>query len=191
MKILIDLLVRLFSKPARIELEPVITNDIVVEKPKTTSSTKRAAIGGVATASVIAAIVAFIGPWEGRRYVAYQDIVGVWTICDGHTKGVKQGDTADDAKCDQLAAEDVAEHNAGIRQCITREMTPNQEIALTSLAFNVGVGAVCGSTAVRKFNAGDDNGACEAITLWNKAGGVVVKGLVNRRAAEEALCKKG
>ena len=191
MKILIDLLVRLFSKPARIELEPVITNDIVVEKPKTNSSTKRAAIGGVATASVIAAIVAFIGPWEGRRYVAYQDIVGVWTICDGHTKGVKQGDAADDAKCDQLAAEDVAEHNAGIRQCITREMTPNQEIALTSLAFNVGVGAVCGSTAVRKFNAGDDNGACEAITLWNKAGGVVVKGLVNRRAAEATLCKKG
>lgn len=191
MKSLIDLLVRLFSKPARIEPEPVITNDIVVEKPKNNSSTKQAAIGGVATATVIAAIVAFIGPWEGRRYVAYQDIVGVWTICDGHTKGVKQGDTADDAKCDQLAAEDVAEHNAGIRQCITREMTPNQEIALTSLAFNVGVGAVCGSTAVRKFNAGDDNGACEAITLWNKAGGVVVKGLVNRRAAEEALCKKG
>ena len=190
MKILIDLLVRLFSKPARIELEPVITNDIVVEKPKNNSSTKRAAIGGVATASVIAAIVAFIGPWEGRRYVAYQDIVGVWTICDGHTKGVKQGDTADDAKCDQLAAEDVAEHNAGIRQCITRPMPQNVEIAFTSLAFNVGVGAFCGSTALRRYNAGDDTGACEAMNLWNKAGGRVIKGLVNRRAAESALCKE-
>ena len=191
MKILIDLLVRLFSKPARIEPEPVITNDIVVEKPKTNSSTKRAAIGGVATATVIAAIVAFIGPWEGRRYVAYQDIVGVWTICDGHTKGVKPDDTADDAKCDQLAAEDVAEHNAGIRQCITREMAPNQEIALTSLAFNVGIGAVCGSTAVKRFNAGDNAGACEAIQMWNKAGGKVVKGLVNRRQAESDLCAAG
>ena len=191
MKILIDLLVRLFSKPARIELEPVITNDIVVENPKNNSSTKRAAIGGVATATVIAAIVAFIGPWEGRRYVAYQDIVGVWTICDGHTKGVKQGDTADDVECDQFAAEDVAEHNAGIRQCITRPMSPPQEIALTSLAFNVGIGAVCGSTAVKRFNAGDNAGACEAIQMWNKAGGKVIKGLVNRRQAESDLCAAG
>ena len=53
-------------------------------------------------------------------------------------KALSRAIAADDAKCDQLAAEDVAEHNAGIRQCITREMTPNQEIALTITAFNVG-----------------------------------------------------
>lgn len=191
MKSLIDLILRLFGKaPEQLKTEPVVTNEVAV-KQATKPIGKAGAIGGVATATVIAAIVAFIGPWEGRRYVAYQDIVGVWTICDGHTKGVKQGDTADDAKCDQFAAEDVAEHNAGIRQCITREMSPPQEIALTSLAFNAGVGAVCGSTAVKRFNAGDDSGACEAIKLWNKAGGKVIKGLVNRRQAESDLCAAG
>jgi lysozyme len=190
MKSLIEFLARLFSKPASIEPEPVITNEIVVAKPKTNIMTGRKAIGGVAAASVIAAIVAFIGPWEGRRYVAYQDIVGVWTICEGHTKGVKQGDTATDAQCDEMAAQDVAEHNAGIRQCITRPMPQNVEIAFTSLAFNVGVGAFCGSTALRRYNAGDDAGACEAMNLWNKAGNRVVRGLVNRRAAESALCKE-
>ena len=151
---------------------------------------KGAAIGGVAGAATIAAIVAFIGPWEGRRYVAYQDIVGVWTICEGHTKGVKAGDVATDAQCDEMAAQDVAEHNAGIRACITRPMPQNVEVAFTSLAFNVGVGAFCGSTALRRYNAGDDSGACDALNMWNKAGGRVVRGLVNRRAAESALCKK-
>ena len=173
MKSLIEFLARLFGKPASIEPEPVITNEIVVAKPKTNITTGRKAIGGVAAASVIAAIVAFVQPWEGRRYVAYQ-----------------AGDIADDAQCDAMAAQDVAEHNAGIRQCITRPMPQNVEIAFTSLAFNVGVGAFCGSTALRRYNAGDDTGACEAMNLWNKAGGRVIKGLVNRRAAESALCKE-
>ena len=191
MKSLIEFLAALFRKaPEPIKAEPVITNDVAIERSPAKLISGKKAIGGVAGATVIAAIVAFIGPWEGRRYVAYQDIVGIWTICDGHTKGVKQGDTATDAQCDEMAAQDVAEHNAGIRQCITRPMPQNVEIAFTSLAFNVGVGAFCGSTALRRYNAGDDAGACEAMNLWNKAGGRVVKGLVNRRAAESALCKE-
>lgn len=159
-------------------------------EPVKRSTGKGAAIGGVAGAATIAAIVAFIGPWEGRRYTAYQDIVGVWTICEGHTKGVKAGDVANDAQCDAMTAQDVAEHNAGIRACITRPMPQNVEIAFTSLAFNAGVGAFCGSTALRRYNAGDDSGACDALNMWNRAGNKVVRGLVNRRAAESALCKK-
>ena len=182
------------KKPVSLKNEPVITSDVTANKSPirvndSRSSGKGAAIGGVAGAATIAAIVAFIGPWEGRRYTAYQDIVGVWTICEGHTKGVKAGDVATDAQCDEMAAQDVAEHNAGIRACITRPMPQNVEIAFTSLAFNAGVGAFCGSTALRRYNAGDDTGACDALNMWNKAGGKVVRGLVNRRAAESALCK--
>ena len=182
------------KKPVSLKNEPVITSDVTANKSPirvndSRSSGKGAAIGGVAGAATIAAIVAFIGPWEGRRYTAYQDIVGVWTICEGHTKGVKAGDVATDAQCDEMAAQDVAEHNAGIRACITRPMPQNVEIAFTSLAFNVGVGAFCGSTALRRYNAGDDTGACDALNMWVRAGGKVVKGLVNRRAAESALCK--
>jgi len=193
---LLAALIALFAKkPVSLKNEPVITNDVTANKSPirvndSRSSGKGAAIGGVAGAATIAAIVAFIGPWEGRRYTAYQDIVGVWTICEGHTKGVKDGDVATDAQCDEMAAQDVAEHNAGIRACITRPMPQNVEIAFTSLAFNAGVGAFCGSTALRRYNAGDDSGACDALNMWVRAGGKVVKGLVNRRAAESALCKK-
>ena len=179
----------LFTKKPNTVAAPLPTYTPTPEPVKRPTG-KGAAIGGVAGAATIAAIVAFIGPWEGRRYTAYQDIVGVWTICEGHTKGVKAGDVATDAQCDEMAAQDVAEHNAGIRACITRPMPQNVEIAFTSLAFNAGVGAFCGSTALKRYNAGDDTGACDALNMWVRAGGKVVKGLVNRRAAESALCKK-
>ena len=129
---LIDLLVRLFSKPARIELEPVITNDIVVEKPKTNSSTKRLLSAVLQPQQSLRQSLHLLarGKGVGTLLIRTSSASGRSVTA---TKGVKQGDAADDAKCDQLAAEDVAEHNAGIRQCITREMAPNQEIALTSL----------------------------------------------------------
>ena len=78
----------------------------------------------------------------GRAPVfAYRDIVSLDDL-RRHTKGVKPGDTADDAKCDATVAEDVAEHNAGIRQCITRAMSPPQGNPPTSLAF-IAVWAPC------------------------------------------------
>jgi len=151
---------------------------------------KGAAIGGVASASVLAAIVAFVAPWEGVRTKAYLDIAGVPTICYGHTKGVRMGDTATLAQCDAWLAEEVEEFSRGVRQCVTREITHNQEVSFVAISYNIGIHAFCNSTAVRRFNSGDDEGACEALEMWNRAGGAVVKGLINRRAAESALCKK-
>ncbi|MBP8236036.1 MAG: lysozyme, partial [Rhizorhabdus sp.] len=52
-----------------------------------------------------------------------------------------------------------------------------------SFAYNVGVGALRGSTLLRKLNAGDFAGAAEQFLVWNKAGGKVLAGLVKRRAA--------
>ena len=43
----------------------------------------------------------------------------------------------------------------------------------------------------RKAKAGDLRGACEALMLWNKAGGKVVRGLTRRRTAERDLCLEG
>ena len=68
---------------------------------------------------------------------------------------------------------------------------PYQLAAATSLAYNVGVAGYCKSTADRRFDAGDFKGGCEALKFWNKAGGRVVQGLVNRRAAEYRLCMVG
>jgi GH24 family phage-related lysozyme (muramidase) len=56
---------------------------------------------------------------------------------------------------------------------------------------NVGIAGAGKSTATRRLNAGDIAGGCQALTWWNKAGGRVVRGLVNRRAEEFALCMDG
>jgi GH24 family phage-related lysozyme (muramidase) len=60
-----------------------------------------------------------------------------------------------------------------------------------SLAYNVGVAATSKSTAVRRLNAGNIRDGCEAIGWYNRAGGRVVRGLVNRRADDTKLCLAG
>lgn len=67
-------------------------------------------------------------------------------------------------------------------------MTVNQAAAFTSLTFNAGVSAFCGSTMARKANAGDRPGSCAALLMWVYAGGRKIQGLVNRRNAEYRLC---
>ena len=69
--------------------------------------------------------------------------------------------------------------------------TAAQKAALTSLAYNIGVNALSRSTALKRHRAGDYGAAADAILLWNKAGGRVLKGLVRRREAEAELYRSG
>ena len=191
MKSLIELILSLFKKPPEpLKSEPVITNDVANQNTPA-NLTKRKAIGGVAGAAVIAAATVLIAQFEGLRTTAYDDGGGVWTICYGHTKGVKQGDVATKQQCLDWLNEDIAEHSAGMRQCATVPYKENEEIAHLSLTFNIGVAAYCGSSALRKHNAGDPDAGCELMKLWNKDNGKTIPGLVNRRAAEATLCMKG
>ncbi len=142
-------------------------------------------------ASVLALAAGIIAPWEGRELRAYQDIVGVWTICYGETRGVRPGDTATPAECEAQLAKAVGEYERAIRPCLPTTLPDPTRAAFVSAAYNIGTGAFCGSSMSRRAKAGDLRGACEALLMWNKAGGRVVKGLVNRRAAERALCLSG
>jgi lysozyme len=62
--------------------------------------------------------------------------------------------------------------------------------AAVSLAYNVGWPTYCRSTMRRQINAGQIAASCTSLTWFNKAGGRVVAGLVNRRSREKALCLK-
>ena len=46
------------------------------------------------------------------------------------------------------------------------------------------------SSALRFFNEGDKKWAADAILMWNKGGGKVMKGLARRRKAERKLFLK-
>jgi lysozyme len=146
---------------------------------------------GVAAAGAVAAAVALIAPWEGLRTQAYPDVIGVWTLCYGETRGVRPGDSATPAECRDMLAKAVAEFELTIRPCLPPVLPDQTRAAFVSLAYNIGTGAFCQSTVSRRALAGQVRAACEAILLYNRAGGKVVKGLVNRRSAERLVCLAG
>ncbi|RLL62869.1 lysozyme [Sinirhodobacter hankyongi] len=141
--------------------------------------------------AVLALAAAVITPFEGRELRAYRDIVGVWTICDGDTQGVRPGQVATPAECDSRLATRVAQFEREIRPCLPAELPDPTRAAFISAAYNIGSGAFCGSSMARRARAGDLRGACDALRLWNRAGGQVVRGLVRRREAERDLCLSG
>lgn len=86
----------------------------------------------------IALLISFVGPWEGQRTTAYKDIVGVWTVCYGETRGVKQTDKYTDAECRDMLSFALGEFYSKVEPCLADRVTQNQRIAVTSLAYNVG-----------------------------------------------------
>ena len=155
-------------------------------------SAGRKAAGGIAgSAAALALAVQFIGGWEGREATAYWDHFGeVWTVCSGETRGVGQGDTYTQAQCDAMLAEGILDFERQLDACLTNEeaIPVNAKVAFVSWTYNIGAGAACGSTLVRKANAGDLEGACRELPRWNRAGGQVIRGLSNRRGAERRMC---
>jgi len=148
------------------------------------------------TDAVMKVLAPLVAKWEGLRTTAYQDIVGVWTVCYGETKGVRPGDSYSVAECEAMLRRELLEYHAALLPAFTADtrrtrLPPPRHAAFDSLSYNVGTAGTAKSTAVRRLNAGDVPGACEAIGWWNKAGGRVVRGLVNRRAEETALCMEG
>jgi len=134
--------------------------------------------------------IAFIQSWEGTERVAYLDSVGVPTICTGSTKGVYVGQTATLAECEHRLVQDTTYAGKAIQRCVQAKLSQGQYDALTSLAFNIGGGATCASTLVRKLNQGDCMGAAEQFLRWDYAGGRKLRGLTNRRKAESDLFRK-
>lgn len=137
--------------------------------------------------------VATVGAYEGLRTKAYRDIVGVPTICFGETRGVKMGDRATVDECKAMLADRLVEFETGIAKCVKNwNSVPDvPAVQFLSLGYNVGLGAFCGSTLVKKLNRGDIRGACNELPRWNRAGGKVVRGLVIRRAQEQKDCLRG
>jgi len=84
----------------------------------------------------------------------------------------------------RLHAHDLRMAARAVKSGIHVKLAVRQRMALISLAFNCGAGAVVGSTLAAKLNAKDYKGAADCFLEWDHAGGVVVEGLLNRRKAE-------
>ena len=102
-----------------------------------------AAVGGGAFAIASALITGPTGNdgLEGVRYDPYQDVVGVWTVCYGHTgKDIMLGKTYTEAECRALLNKDLNTVARQINPYIKKPIPETMRGALYSFAYNVGAG---------------------------------------------------
>jgi GH24 family phage-related lysozyme (muramidase) len=136
--------------------------------------------------------------WEGCRLSAYPDpaIGGApWTIGYGHTGAeVVPGLTISQEQADTWLEQDAAEAAGAIDRLLSDVvLTPRQRDALISFCFNVGAGALEGSTLRKRLLAGESAAVVIAQELprWHKGPNGPVEGLKRRRAAEVAHGQAG
>ena len=129
---------------------------------------------------------------EGYRAHAYWDATGkVWTVGFGETLGVTKNTVMSYPEALDHLGRRLDAFQAEVRAlCRTHVPTQNQLDAMTSLAYNIGIGAFAKSSVCRLYGAGRITEAADSFRAYRKSGGVVLQGLVTRREKERALFLK-
>lgn len=145
-------------------------------------------------AGIIVAASSFIVTNEGTKSKAYQDSVGIWTICTGSTENVKPGQIATLGECNARLKKDIEQNCKDLDKISAPK---NVLIAHCDLAFNIGRTKYRRSTAYKKLKSGDIKGSCKSILMWKYAGGLncfdqknanICGGIKKRRITEYNLC---
>lgn len=123
--------------------------------------------------------------FEGLRLEAYQDSVGKWTCGYGHTMGVTEGTTCTQAQAEEWLQNDINWAVFVVNNVVKVPISQGIFDSLVDFTFNLGAGNFKSSTLLKLVNAGDMEDAAKEFEKWDKAGGVVVAGLLRRRIAEE------
>lgn len=155
-------------------------------------------------AKIIAAVLAGTSPdsvqflidQEGWVNKVYRDSVGLPTVCVGHMdRSMRMGDHYSDEECIALTAKQLQQFIRAIDSTVIVPINDDMRTALTSLIYNIGIGAFRSSTLVKKLNKGDYVGAANQFTVWvfegPSAKKTVSQGLLNRRLREQSLFRKG
>lgn len=121
----------------------------------------------LAALSLSAAALVGIVMQEGYTDRAVIPVPGdVPTIGFGTTQGVKIGDTTTPPKALSRALSDMQKFEGALKQCVTVPLHQHEYDAFVGFSYNVGSGAFCRSSMVKKLNAGDYPGACREILRW-------------------------
>ena len=144
-----------------------------------------------AVASLTLSAAALVGIVMSESYTdrAVIPVPGdVPTIGFGTTEGVKLGDKITPPVALKRALADVQKFEGALRACVTAPLSQGEYDAYLQLSYNIGSGAFCRSTLVRKLNALDYAGACQQILAWDKFKGKPLRGLTLRREREYQEC---
>jgi len=142
---------------------------------------------------------------EGVRTKPYRCPARLWTVGVGHVidpnharvpfeernnlaipEGWNRTFTLEEVNA--ILAKDLERFERGVlKYCPTAVTRQGWMDALVSFSFNVGLGTLQRSTLRQKFNRGEYEAAADEFMKYTKAGGKVLKGLVNRRNDERLM----
>jgi lysozyme len=152
---------------------------------------------------------------EGVRRKPYLDSVLLWTTGVGHLIApqthlkmtladrkaaklagqlqcpIEWNRTLTNDEIDHILETDLVRFERGVLRFCPSIITQGQFNALTSFAFNAGLGALQKSSIRTKHNRGDFNAAADAFLLYRMASGVIQNGLVIRRNDERTMYLSG
>ena len=141
---------------------------------------------------VLLALVMF---FEGVSLKAYQDGAGVWTICYGHTAGVKRGDVATMTQCVAWLRDDVKDAVRTVDRYLKADVGWLCRVAHADFVVQMGEPKYRGSTLLVRFNRGDRYGAPDEFLRWVYVGGKDCRladsncgGVVTRQQVRRELC---
>jgi lysozyme len=126
---------------------------------------------------------------EGLKLELYTCPAGKPTIGVGHVVLPNENLTViTKEQAMDILAKDLAKFEAGVKKLVNVPLTQHQFDALVSFSFNVGLGALGESTALKRVNAGKHAEVPAGLAMWNKATvkGVLTElpGLTKRRKDE-------
>lgn len=114
---------------------------------------------------LFASVVAVVGLNEGRSLVSYQDPVGVWTICDGETQGVKPRERRTEAQCDETLRKGIARHAEALTG-LPEDLPDVVLLGGIDLGYNIGVYGFRGSRVYSALAQKDYKAAGTAVLAW-------------------------
>jgi lysozyme len=141
-----------------------------------------------------AAGIQFLAREEGVVLHTYHDSAGHCTAGVGHLVRFGRCRPSDVARyrnlthagAFRLLRDDVRSRELVVTRSVRVRLRQGELNAYVSLTFNIGNGGWLKSTALRRLNAGDRRGACDALLLWHRGGRP--NELLPRRKRERALC---
>ena len=155
------------------------------------STNRSGTLVGLLGGAAATALFSLVPQNEGTIFKTYKDPVGVLTYCTGATENAVWGKTYTPQECAAQLERDLQRHAQGISKCVDfGKLTDGQKVAFVDTAYNIGVSGFCKSSMAKQANAGNLQASCDALMLYDKAGGKVLPGLLKRRSRAREICLK-
>ena len=137
--------------------------------------------------SDLATLYALIRRFEGCKLMPYLCPAGVWTAGWGSTgPDVFPGRAWTQEYADRRLEQDALKFARGTHAACPG-LSGERLCAIADFAYNLGLGALRGSTLRKRLNAQEWGAAKRELGRWVNGGGRKLPGLVLRRQAEAAL----